>query len=231
MDLALFAFAFGAGALATVNPCGFVMLPALVAVQLRHVGASSEPGTSGRSRAALVVRGLRFGLAATLGFVVVFGLLGAAVAIGARSLGQFFPYGGFTVGVALLALGGWGLATGRAIPLPASLRSAYGTGGLPFGVAYAVASLSCTLPIFMAVVGGTMLASGVVGALLPLLGYAIGMGSVLLAVSLATALSATAVVQTLRRAMPFVERIGSLLLVIIGAYLVLYWLPAALGTR
>ena len=51
------------------------------------------------------------------------------------------------------------------------------------------------------------------------------MGGVLLAVTLATALSAGAVVRVLRRAMPIVEQAGSVLLVGIGVYLVAYWVP------
>ena len=223
MDLGFFGFAFGAGALASVNPCGFVMLPALVAVQLRD-----SAGSATASRSRLLVRGLSFGLRATLGFVLVCGLLGLAVGLGARSIAGLFPFGGALVGAAMLAIGLHGLFGRRPLPIPALGGRRFGqpvSGGVAFGAAYAVASLSCTLPIFLAVVGGTLLSEGLAASLVPFVGYAVGMGSVLLAVTLATALSSGALVRLLRRAMPFVEQAGSFLLVGIGVYLVAYWAP------
>ena len=229
MDIGLFGFAFVAGALATVNPCGFVMLPALVAVQLQGTGS-----TGAVTRGALVTRGMGFGLRATLGFLVVFGLIGAAVALGARSLVRVFPYGGLIIGAVMLGIGLWSLLGRRPLPLPGLSRRPFGrapSGAIAFGAAYAIASLSCTLPVFLAVVGGTLFAEGVTAAVVPFVGYAVGMGGVLLAVTLATALSAGALVRGLRRAMPYVERVGSLLLTGIGAYLVIYWLPRLGGPR
>jgi cytochrome c biogenesis protein CcdA len=223
MDLGLVGFALAAGALASVNPCGCVMLPALVAVQLQGAG-----GMSGAGRGEVVLRALGFGLRATLGFVLVFGVVGAVVSVGARSIVRYFPYGGLAIGVALLGIGLWALLGRRSLPLTGLARPAFGrrpSGALAFGAAYAVTSLSCTLPVFLAVVGGTLFAEGIAAALAPFAGYAAGMGGVLLAVTLATALSAGALVRWLRVAMPFVEPAGALLLTLIGTYLVVYWLP------
>jgi len=222
MDVGLFSFALVAGAFATVNPCGFVMLPALVAVQLQRTGAPDV------GRRELVSRGVGFGLRATVGFLVVFGLIGAVVTIGARSLVRVFPYGGLAIGAILLAIGLWSLVGRRPLPLPGLGPRPFGrapSGAIAFGAAYAVASLSCTLPIFLAVVGGTLFAEGIAAAVVPFVGYAVGMGGVLLAVTLATALSAGALVRTLRSTMPYIERVGALLLTGIGAYLVAYWVP------
>lgn len=223
MDLGFFGFALVAGALATVNPCGFVMLPALVAVQLQQTAGSGEA-----DRSTLVARGIGFGLRATIGFLVVFGVLGLVVGLGARSVVHLFPFGGLLIGVVLLAIGLYSLFGQRPLPIPGLGRRRFGrpvSGGVAFGAAYAVASLSCTLPIFLAVVGGTLFSEGIGAALVPFIGYAVGMGGVLLVVTLATALSAGAVVRMLRRAMPVVEQVGSALLVGIGVYLVAYWAP------
>lgn len=228
MDPGLFAFALAAGALATVNPCGFVMLPALVAIQLQR----ATP-TAATERPTVVLRAASFALQATVGFLLVFGLLGLTVGLGARSIVGLFPFGGLLVGVALLAIGLWTLVGRRPLPIPGVARRPFGrrvSGGVAFGAAYAVASLSCTLPIFLAVVGGTLLADGLGSAIVPLVGYAAGMGAVLLAVTLATALSAGAVIRSLRAAMPYVETVGAVLLTAIGGYLVVYWLPRLGGT-
>jgi cytochrome c biogenesis protein CcdA len=222
VDLGLFGIALAAGALASVNPCGFVMLPALVAVQLQ--GAAT--GVAGRSGA--VVGAVGFGLRATVGFLAVFALVGTVVTMGARTIVLMFPYGGLVIGAVLLAIGLWSLLGRRPLPLPGLVRRPFGrptSGAVAFGTAYAIASLSCTLPVFLAVVGGTLLAEGVTAGLVPFVGYALGMGGVLLAVTLATAFSAGALVRRLRVAMPYVEGAGALLLTVIGAYLVVYWLP------
>lgn len=227
MDLGFFGFALAAGALATVNPCGFVMLPALVAIQLRQTG---DPQVA--DRRVLVARGLAFGVEATLGFLIVFGVLGLVVSLGARFVTQLFPIGGLIVGIVLLVAGLSGWFGRRPLPIPGSNRRPFGArvpGGLAFGAAYATASLSCTLPIFLAVIGGTLAVEGLAAVLVPLVGYALGMGAILLAVTLATALSAGAVVRGLRRAMPYVETIGSGLLAAVGGYLVIYWLPRLFG--
>ena len=73
-----FALAFGAGMVATINPCGFAMLPAYLSYFLGsedrdHAGRSaSDPGLG---RAAVV------GLSVTAGFIVVFGALFTQVAL------------------------------------------------------------------------------------------------------------------------------------------------------
>ena len=195
MDLTLIAPAILAGALAAFSPCGFVMLPALVAVQVREAAA-----TTSSDRVMPVARALRFGAGATVGFVVVFGLLGVALALGARAIASVFPLAALLVGVALLGLGLLGLAGRQVIRLPAALGPRFGrpiAGGLPFGIAYAVASLC----------------------------YALGMGAVLIGVALAAALSTGALLGAMRVASRWVEEVGSIALTVVGAYLIIYWLP------
>lgn len=226
MDVAIIAPAFIAGALAAFSPCGFIMLPALVAVQVREAAA-----TDGAPGMAPVARALRFGLAATVGFIVVFGLLGIALALGARAIAGVFPLAALFVGFVLLGLGLLGLSGRHPVRLAVAAGPRFGrpiTGGLPFGVAYAVASLSCTLPLFLALVGGTLVAQGLAAAFVPFLGYALGMGAVLIGVALAAALSAGAFLGPLRAISRHVDELGSIALTAVGGYLVLYWLPRLL---
>lgn len=221
MDLGVIGFAATAGALATMNPCGFVLLPALVGVRLRH-GESEGGGTVALGDA------LAFGLRTTLGFLAVFTVLGVALALGARALIGWFPLAAALVGAGLVLVGAVALFTGRTLLTVPTMSRTFGgraSGAMAFGAAYAIASLSCTLPIFLAVVVGTVPAEGFGSAIVPFTAYAMGMGGVLLAVTLATALSVETVIHTLRRVMPFVERIGSLILIGAGMYLIVYWAP------
>jgi cytochrome c biogenesis protein CcdA len=66
------AYAFGVGMVATFNPCGFAMLPAYLSYFLGLEG-STHP-----DERASVLRALAVGLSVTVGFLVVFGIIGVA---------------------------------------------------------------------------------------------------------------------------------------------------------
>ncbi len=143
-------FAFVAGTVATVNPCGFALLPAYLA---RRVGA--EDGS--RRSVDAVSRALVVGGVTTAGFMLVFGTIGTAIGLGARELTRALPWAGLVIGVALV-LGGAAVLSGGhlRIHLP-QLRYGGARAGLRgdvlFGIGYGTASLSCTLPIFLAATG------------------------------------------------------------------------------
>src|SRR6266849_6608803 len=59
--------------------------------------------------------------------------------------------------------------------------------GLTFGIAYAVGSLSCTLPVFLLVVTAGLAAGSVGGTLTVFVAYAIGMAAILMLPCLGTA--------------------------------------------
>lgn len=141
--------AFAAGLVATVNPCGFAMLPAY----LSYFMGLEEDQTS-RSRA--MRSALAVGTVVSIGFLVVFGLAGLLITAGFRFVIGAIPWFAGVVGVGIVALG-ISLLFGRevTIGLPKARRATSGRGYRSvflFGVSYAVASLSCTLPVFLTVV-------------------------------------------------------------------------------
>jgi cytochrome c-type biogenesis protein len=218
------AYAFGAGMLASVNPCGFLMLPAY-AIYYVSTDDRRQGSTSGLARG---MRAVQLGLLATLGFLAVFAPLGAVLSLGGRRLVRFFPYSSLVMGLVLLVLGTGLLVSRRRLALGYServrlRRSKSVRGVFLFGVGYAVASLGCTLPIFIVVVGSALSTQGALSGLVQLLNYALGMGLVLTLVSLSAALTQTAITARLQRLLPYVERAGGLLLIAVGVYLVYYW--------
>ncbi len=152
-----FGFAFAAGMAAAVNPCGFAMLPAYLGLLVGEQ-AGVRTGTSARLGRALLVAAIVTG-----GFVVLFAAVGLLIGLGARFLVGVFPWIGLGVGLALIAVAAYRLYGGAlysavAERLGARLHQAGETGVrgyLLFGLSYGIASLSCTLPIFLAVVGST----------------------------------------------------------------------------
>jgi cytochrome c biogenesis protein CcdA len=220
------AYSFAAGLVAALNPCGFIMLPSFAALQLGF----GDRGGGGRARPLpeRLLRALAVGALVTLGFVAVFGLVGLPISLGAQGLLRLFPWTSLVVGSLLVALGLWLLWPGHYLVLPAATRVAIPEGqgplfALAFGVAYAVASLGCTLPIFLVVVGSS-LASGLLGGLLQFLNYALGMGVMVSLVAVAMALAREAAFRYLRRLLPHMERLAAVFLLLAGAYLIAYWL-------
>jgi cytochrome c-type biogenesis protein len=219
-------YAFGAGMVATVNPCGVLLLPSLVAFYLGR--AEEELSAPRRAGKALLL-----GLMATLGFVPIFAAVGLVIGAGGRALAGAFPVGGMLVGVALVGLGLWLALTGQGFGILAAsgamgrvelrddLRSLF-----LFGVGYAVTSLACTLPIFLVVAGSALAAGGPLAAAGQFVSYALGMGSVLTVVILAAAFFQSAVQRSVRRVVPYVHRLSAAFLIGAGLFLVKYWLSA-----
>ncbi len=71
-------FAFTAGLLSTVNPCGFAMLPAYLSF---FMGLEDEDAP----RRVVVGRALKIGLIMSAGFVAVFTVIGGAIQLGGEA--------------------------------------------------------------------------------------------------------------------------------------------------
>lgn len=222
-----FGFAFAAGMASAVNPCGFAMLPAYLGLLLGDGAGDKHRRTGDRLALGLLVAGT-----VTVGFIALFALVGLLIGLGAQLLVGAFPWIGLAVGGALIAVAAFRLS-GRAVysALPEQMAARLQRPGetsmrgyLLFGLSYGIASLSCTLPIFLAVVGGSITAASVGPSLVQLALYGLGMGTVITALTLAVALFSTAVVRRLRGAARFVDPLGTILLFVAGGYVVYYWL-------
>lgn len=219
-------FAFGAGMVSAVNPCGFAMLPAYLGLYLRGDAGSAE-ATPRR-----VGRALQVGGTVTLGFIALFGVAGAVLALGSRSVADALPWLGLGTGLLLVIIGAWSWF-GGAIYTRLGERLSHGVGGLDrrglrgylaFGLAYGLASLSCTLPIFLAVVGSSLTLGSLPQVALQLVLYGAGMGLVVTTLTVALALFRQALVDRAKGAVRFVGPLSSALMLIAGAYIVYYWL-------
>ena len=224
---ASFLFAFAAGLASAVNPCGFAMLPAYLGLYL----GTNDPG-DGFNPFRVVGRAALIGGSVTAGFVVLFGIAGSAIGLGASFIIQYLPWIGMAIGVLLVVVGAWLIAGGKLYTgLAARAASRIGEpttvgvkGYFLFGISYGVASLSCTLPIFLAVLGVNTADSSFLSSVGQFVLYALGMGSVILALTLGMAFFRGAMVKALRRALPYVQPVGSALLILAGIYITFYWL-------
>lgn len=212
-----FALAVAAGMAATVNPCGFALLPAYLAA---FVGEDHRPGVGAVPRAFAVSGAL------TAGFVVVFGLFGAVISPLAVSVEQYLPWATIVIGIALVGLGGW-LFAGRELVLHIPKLNRGGRDGslasmFLFGVSYAIASLSCTIGPFLAVTSSTFSSGNVASGIGVFIAYALGMGAVVTALTVGVALAHAGLAGRLRAVLPYVSRFSGALLVAAGSYVAWY---------
>ncbi|GAW49217.1 MULTISPECIES: cytochrome c biogenesis CcdA family protein [unclassified Nocardioides] len=222
MDAGSIGLALGAGMLAAVNPCGFALLPAYLSLfVLDH---QQLP------RQVAVVRAVRATIALTTGFAAVFLVFGLAVAPVAASVQAYLPAFTVVLGIVVAVAGlwvalGWRLPTlrvggrrsGGGKPPTASWTSMSG-----FGASYAVASLGCTIAPFLAVVVASFRSGSTAEGLVLFLVYAAGMGLVVGAAAVATALARGGLITRMRSLGGALPRIGGLVLLLAGAYVAWY---------
>jgi cytochrome c biogenesis protein CcdA len=212
--------AFSAGMVATLNPCGFAMLPAYLSY---FMGLQDEGKSTGAAvRSAFAVGGI-----VSAGFLLVFGIAGVVITAGFRSVIDWIPWLALVIGVAVTILGiamlrGYELTVG----LPKAKKAGKGRGYgnvFGFGVSYAVASLSCTLPVFLTVVATQLTQRSFASGLVIFLAYAVGMSIVLLGITIVMALGKQSLVNKLRASARYINRISGAILVLAGVFIVWFW--------
>ena len=223
------AYAFALGAVAAFNPCGFALLPAYLGLYLRDGVTGSGVGTR-------LFRSI--GVAATVGatFTALFGAVGAVFEVGSAPIVRALPWIGLGVGVVLILIGGLALS-GRhiatSVPQRAAARIGSGAGGsglrayAAFGLAYGAASLGCTLPLFLALMGTATATSRVYAAsVIAFVLYGAGMASVLGVLTVVAGVVSFGILGRVRSFVRVVSALGAGLLLLSGAYVVYYWLTA-----
>ena len=219
------ALAFAAGLVATINPCGFAMLPAYLGY---FVGSGSEEQ---ESSAGTMQRALYVGGVVSLGFIVVFGVIGSLIAWGATGLRSTIvdaiPWVALVVG-ALVAILGMAMLFGHelTVRLPKAKRAGKGTGFsglLAFGISYAIASLSCTLPVFLSVVALQVQRTNFVSGLATFIVYGTGMSMLLVGLTIAIGLGRVGLIARLRASARRINQIAGGILVVSGSYIVWFW--------
>lgn len=213
------AFAFGMVAL--INPCGFALLPAYLGFFLGFDDDNEdEPKIVALNRAQVV------GLALSAGFMLVFGLIGIIFAGLWSKIGAQMPYVTVVIGVGLLALG---IAMLRGFqPLLRLPKLEKGTGSRSaasmflFGVSYAIASLSCTIGVFLAAVGTSASGESFSTRFGSFLSYGLGMGLLATVLTLAVAFGKKGLVNRFRQLLPKVNKISAIILLFVGFYVICY---------
>jgi cytochrome c-type biogenesis protein len=226
-------YAFGAGMVSAVNPCGFAMLPAYLSL---YLGAGDEQFKE-KSWFYRLSKAVGITCIVTAGFGFLFGTIGIVVSAGGAALFAIMPWISVLVGGGLILVGIWMLLgkhfsfdilmkLGNRIgdPRTISIR-----GFFLFGLAFGATSMGCTLPIFLVVVGGSLTSGDFTAGLVQFIWYILGTGTVFLVLTIAMAfIKGSVVVGFLRRIVPHVHFISALILILAGGYICYYWLKSGL---
>ncbi len=203
---------------ATFNPCGFSLLPA-------YIGAfvSADEVTERADRR--VLRAIGVAAAVSVGFVLVFASVGLILDSIASQARQQIPWVSIVIGV-LLVIAGTATVAGWKPNLAIRGPQVSTSKNTPpvmvgYGATYAIASLSCTIGPFLAVTGTAISRSRLEG-LATYVAYALGMGVIILMLSIASALAHSTVATHMRKLSRVAPRIGGVLMVLAGGYTIWY---------
>jgi len=209
------------GMLAAVNPCGFVLLPTYL---FYFLGMTSGAASTERAsiRRALLVSG-----AVSSGFIAVFLVIGLITDQLTTWVVSNAKYATAVIGVAFLILG-VAMLFGYKLPiftpkLDVGSRERTARSMFVYGVAYAVASLGCTLPLFMTVLFGTADREGLFAGLANVLAYGFGMAMLVTVLTVGLAAANVGLLKFLRSSMKYVEMVSGAFVLLSGAYLLWYF--------
>lgn len=213
-------FAFAVGMVALINPCGFALLPAYLGFFMGQ--DDDEP-----SRIIALNRAQGVALAMTIGFLVVFGLIGVVFSSAQTVILEWIPYFNVALGIGLVVLG---VAMVRGFQLVLKVpKLEKGTGSTSFGsmflfgVSYALASLSCTIGLFLTAVStSSATGGGFLKGLGGFISYGLGMGLLATVLTLAVAFGKRGLVNRFRSLLPKINVISAVLLLLVGPYMVAY---------
>lgn len=226
-------YGVGAGMVSAVNPCGFAMLPVYLTLYL----GANESEFEKRSWLYRLIRAVGVTLVVTAGFSLLFLLVGSVILMGGNAIMAVVPWFAILIGVFLVALGIW-LMLGKHLSFGFLLNLSTKIGDpsqmtikgfFLFGLAFGMTSMSCTLPIFLAVVGSSINQGDFVQGMYQFLAFVSGMGLVMLTLTLSLAfIKGGVVLDTMRKIQPMVNKISAVFLLIAGGYIIYYWLTSGL---
>ena len=209
------------GLVAAVNPCGFILLPTYLMYFLGVQG-----GMPGTQRATLR-RALLVSAAVSAGFLSVFFVAGIISYNFTSWINENAKYATVVIGSALLILG-VAMLFGYKLPFmtpkidagekDTTIRSMF-----VYGIAYAVASIGCTIGLFIATVFSTTSREGVVQGVGNVVAYGAGMALLVSALTVSLSFANTSLLKFLRRGMQYVDKVAAAFVVLSGLYLIWYF--------
>ena len=227
IEIGQFTFSISAGIMAVFNPCGFAIL-------LAYLGMIGNINTESSNLPMSKKLGLTMmaGTIVSLGFTFIFILIATFINIGIKNIITVFPIIGFFIGILLIGLGLWIIYGGSIYsPIPTKIATFIPHSNKKqlqafflFGIAYGLASLSCTLPIFLAVLATSSISTSFGNSLLNILGYSFGMSGTIILISILISIFPSTLGSKLAFLKTNFYAISGILTLIAGIYIAFYWM-------
>lgn len=246
VTVSVFALAAVAGVTTFFSPCAFPMFPGYMGLFLGLNARAAQP--SGATYKGAARRAILAGTVTALGMIVVFSIIGTALIVAASAVSGYIPYLLIAVGVVLVGLGAllltnlqywrvvkpfqelWYRLGGKrpeetlAAPTGPTGQGLY-LKLFSYGMGYAAAAAGCVAPvIFSAIVAG--LALGLLGGIVNILIFSITAAVLMIVVTVVLAVAGTKYIQQLKALTPVIKKISAAALIVVGAYLVLFYYTA-----
>ena len=90
-------------------------------------------------------------------------------------------------------------------------------------MSYAIASISCTLPIFLAVIGVSLTNNNIIDIAKQFVLYSLGMGFVITITTLIIASIENSLLKGMTRLTQWFQYTTSTIMILAGSYLIFYW--------
>jgi cytochrome c-type biogenesis protein len=220
--------AFTAGMLATLNPCGFALLPAYLGSFL----SDQEQTLTQRIRRAIWVS-----LGVSSGFLSTFVVLGTITQIGLRKMNDLIfslsRWATLGIGLALIALGVC-LIFGYRLPLfiprleKGGQRKTFGSMYI-FGISYAIASLGCSISVFLSYSLAMRKDQGVIGAFLGSFIYGISFACLITPLTISLALAEDSISRWFKKASRNINGVSGIFVTLSGIYTAIYGYTEIVG--
>jgi cytochrome c biogenesis protein CcdA len=215
-----FAYSFMLGVLAAVNPCGFVLLPAYL---LYFLGIDSN------NQQAPVRRALVVSAAVSSGFLLVFIIIGTISRLFTQWIELNAKYAGLLIGLALVVMGvamlaGW--KPSFITPTIAGQRDRSLRAMFVFGIAYAVASIGCTIGFLTTAIFGSIGVHGFASGVISIVLYGAGMALLVSTLTVTLAVAKGGLLRVLRNGLRYMDKLAAGFIVLTGLYLSWYWYVA-----
>jgi cytochrome c-type biogenesis protein len=237
----IYVMAFLTGALSFFAPCAFPLLPGYISYYLGR--SDEEKKLEGKKATKRAIIG---GLSAALGIIAVFSLLGVVVAVVGSGIASYMIYIAPVITI-IIAIMGLVMLLGISGPFqklkthlaPVSRRVEKGfarafkdvepgscTGLFAYGLAYGGAVMGCQAPVFIALIVASFMSGGLGSAFTVFLLFGMGMGLLMVFVTLLIGKAKQMILAKLRQAMPAITKACGLILLIAGIYLTGYYILA-----
>ena len=221
-------FSFVSGMLATVNPCGFVMLPVYISMFL----SSKERQVNQSNFVYKLLNIFKISISLGLGFLIIFGAVGLAVTGGLLFIQPILSWLSTLIGFFLVGLGIYTFS-GKSLYLSFPQKLSYKINisqdskfknFFLYGLSYGIASISCTLPLFIALISNAINSGGLTNGIKQFISYSLGMTSVILVITLFASFIKNFSLLKKTSLTKFYQYPAGLIITLLGMYLIIYWI-------